>query len=527
MLSSEQTASFEDTEIVVGLVCPVGVNYRQCIHVLEAEFRKMGYTPQLIEVSSLMDNLAQSFGISQIGTGLKELDRIRARMQMGNQLRRETQSQGVMALAAIQQINRFRSSKGDPEPALATVHILATLKRPEEVAALRQVYGAGFFLIGLHDTEDGRRGYLTDEKGLSPSDAEQLTKDDADDHEPDGQRTRETYYLSDVFVSLKNKRYKKQIARFIELLFSHPYHTPTRDEYAMFMAFAASLKSAQLGRQVGASIAFPSGDVVALGCNDVPRPGGGQYWFEDLDDKRDHKLGEDSNDVQKQLILKDLIARLDCAHLSDREIKAKTKGSMLLDITEFGRAMHAEMDALLCCARNGIAVAGCTLYTTTFPCHNCARHILGAGISRVVYIEPYAKSAAIPLHIDGINVDSFGDDINKKASTGHYRDKVPFESFVGIGPRRYTDLFVINPNYGHKIDRKKSGKTIPWPLVGKRPRLPMHPISYLRREQLSVQEIELLINKRRRLNDEEAGSDPVPSVPKAPPRKRNRSRSLA
>lgn len=526
-MNTEQTPSFEDTEIVVGLVCPVGVNYRQCIHVLDSEFKKMGYTPNPIEVSGLMDNLAQSLGIAEIEAGLTELARIRARMKMGNELRCKAQTPGIMALAAIQKINIHRASVGAGEPALATVHIVSTLKRPEEVAALRQVYGAGFFLIGLHDTEDGRKEYLTEHHGLDPTDAERLIKDDADDHEAGGQRTRETYYLADVFVSFTNKRYKEQIARFVELLFSHPYHTPTRDEYAMFMAFAASLKSAQLGRQVGASIAFPSGDVVALGCNDVPRPGGGQYWYGDHDDKRDHELGEDSNDVQKQLILKDLVERLDCGHLSADEIKTKTDGALLLDITEFGRAMHAEMDALLCCARNGIAVTGCTLYTTTFPCHNCARHILGAGISRVVYIEPYAKSAAIPLHIDGMNVDSFGDDINKKPSTGHNSDKVPFESFVGIGPRRYSDLFVINPIYGRKIERKKNGKTISWPSVGKRPRLPMHPISYLQREKLSVQEIELLITNWRRLNDQEAGSDKVPSIPKSPPRKRDRSRRLA
>lgn len=521
-LKTQPHASPEDSEIIVGLVCAVGVNYKQCIHVLEAEFKRMGYVPRVVHLSGLMDNLAQSFNIEPIKGGLSELQRIRARMELGNTLRQKTGTSGLIALSAIQQINSFRSNNG---PALGTVHILATLKRPEEVKALRRVYGAGFFLIGLHDTEAGRTNYLVDYQGMSKSDAHQLMNDDQDDHKASGQLTRETYYLSDVFVSLEEKRYKEQISRFVELLFSHPYHTPTRDEYAMFMAFAASLKSAQLGRQVGASIVSQVGDIVALGCNDVPRPGGGQYWCEDKDDKRDHKIGEDSNDIQKQQILRDLVSRLGCANESDEQIIDKVRGSLLSDITEFGRAMHAEMDALMSCLRNGIPSKDATLYTTTFPCHNCARHILGAGVERVVYIEPYVKSAALHLHPDGIVVDEFSRD--KKNSTGRNRDKIPFESFVGVGPRRYSDLFVMNPNYGRSIERKQNGKTIPWPSIGKRPRLPMHPTSYLQREQLSVEEIELLTLEGRRHNGDKSTSAEISGISATSKRKRPSRRKMA
>src|SRR5271166_3691722 len=85
-----------------------------------------------------------------------------------------------------------------------------------------------------------------------------------------------------------------------------------------------------------------------------------------------------------------------------------------------------------CRMRRGAAVAGCTLYTTTFPCHHCARHILAAGIARVVFISPYAKSLALSLHSDALVVG--------RGVPGH--SKVPFESFIGIGPRRFGALFV-------------------------------------------------------------------------------------
>jgi deoxycytidylate deaminase len=103
--------------------------------------------------------------------------------------------------------------------------------------------------------------------------------------------------------------------------------------------------------------------------------------------------------------------------------------SLLMDITEFGRMAHAEMNAVLDAARLGRPVKDATLYCTTFPCHNCAKHIVASGISRVVFIEPYPKSQALELHGDSIS-------LGEKTT-----DKVLFEHFIGISPRRYRDIF--------------------------------------------------------------------------------------
>src|SRR3569832_2504669 len=90
-------------------------------------------------------------------------------------------------------------------------------------------------------------------------------------------------------------------------------------------------------------------------------------------------------------------------------IKEACESSRLLDITEFGRAVHAEMDAILCCSRAGIDTLGTTLFSTTFPCHNCTKYFVAAGIKRVVYIEPYEKSQALDLHDDAITPYDPGD----------------------------------------------------------------------------------------------------------------------
>ena len=65
---------------------------------------------------------------------------------------------------------------------------------------------------------------------------------------------------------------------------------------------------------------------------------------------------------------------------------------------EFKCIIHAEMSAISDAARKGVAIQGATLYSTTFPCHLCAKHIVASGIKRVVYLEPYPKSYANALH---------------------------------------------------------------------------------------------------------------------------------
>jgi len=51
------------------------------------------------------------------------------------------------------------------------------------------------------------------------------------------------------------------------------------------------------------------------------------------------------------------------------------------------RVIHAEANAILKCARHGTSCEGATLYVTLAPCKECAKLILQAGITRVVYLH--------------------------------------------------------------------------------------------------------------------------------------------
>lgn len=53
------------------------------------------------------------------------------------------------------------------------------------------------------------------------------------------------------------------------------------------------------------------------------------------------------------------------------------------------RTIHAESNAILQCARFGVSTEGALLYVTHFPCLQCSKQIIQAGITKVIYAEEY------------------------------------------------------------------------------------------------------------------------------------------
>jgi len=298
--------------------------------------------------------------------------------------------------------------------------------------------------------------------------ADQLIKldEDQEDHEH-GQRVREVFHLADLIVNKDiAETQREQLDRFVELIFGRNNLSPSKIEYGMYMAKAASLRSLDLSRQVGAAIFSQRNEVVTLGCNEVPKGGGGTYWADDPKDARDFRWESDPNDERKRSIVIDFLQRLqqksllreDCLEQIDDLIQQKPiKDALLMDIIEFGRIVHAEMLALMDAARLGRAVQGANLFCTTFPCHICAKHITAAGIEKVYFLEPYPKSAAFSLHPDSIEVEG--------ATRVHFAEfkKTQFIHFHGISPRRYRDFFERNRR------KDKTGKAQEWVFGVPRP----------------------------------------------------------
>ncbi len=53
------------------------------------------------------------------------------------------------------------------------------------------------------------------------------------------------------------------------------------------------------------------------------------------------------------------------------------------------RTIHAEMNALLQCAKFGVATEGAEIYVTHFPCLQCCKALIQAGIKAVYYAQDY------------------------------------------------------------------------------------------------------------------------------------------
>ncbi|MRH43061.1 ComE operon protein 2 [Aquibacillus halophilus] len=70
------------------------------------------------------------------------------------------------------------------------------------------------------------------------------------------------------------------------------------------------------------------------------------------------------------------------------------------------RTIHAEINALLQCAKFGVATDGAEMYVTHFPCLQCCKSIIQSGIQTVYYANDYKNHPyAIDLFRDaGINV---------------------------------------------------------------------------------------------------------------------------
>jgi deoxycytidylate deaminase len=469
----------ERTELVIGLVVPLGSDLTALNAELDDSFAKAGYTVDRIKMSAILEDAATT-GI-EIDTS-SYYRRMKTIMDAGDSIRTRHARSDALALMAAALISKMREAG---KTKIETVHLLESLKRPEEVRRLRSIYGAGFFLLGVYSSEEKRRQYLEMNKGMRREEVEELTERDQRSANPFGQRTHDTFELADAFIDLDEPEEAKYgLWRIVELLFGDPFATPTLDEHAMFLAYASSFRSSNLSRQVGAAIASREGNIIATGTNEVPKAGGGQYTTSlsmTQENHRDFEEGYDSNARERSKIVDRLeeVFRDKLAGNADskelRKILTEVLEDPVASLTEFGRSVHAEMEAILSCARTGISTVGATLYTTTFPCHNCTKHIVDAGIERVVYVEPYPKSKALKLHSDSIVVGS-----RKIEDATH----VVFEPFVGVAARRYLDLFSIKLGEGEPQNRKQpNGDRVNWQLSTAQPRLRMSSQSYLEKEQ--------------------------------------------
>jgi deoxycytidylate deaminase len=378
-------------------------------------------------------------------------------LQRRGNLLRQKYDPAFLGACCIEHVSKqLRNEKALNGHQARRAFVIDSLKNPAEVRLLSSVFGNAFCMIGVVADDAVRKRRLGDQKHFTTQEFDAISEIDSGESNENGQQATETILTADYFFENnydKETKIKAECARLLNLLFESSIETPRRDEYGMHLAFMAADKSACLSRQVGSAILGEDGSVLATGHNDVPQFGGGLYSTESKEDARCFaKSRLCHNDFEKTL-LADEVVRILAKRVGDLTDKQLTqlritllRESRLRSLIEFSRAVHAEMDAIMTIARNArTGIVGSTMYVTTYPCHNCAKHIIDAGIHRVVYLEPYSKSLAQKLH---------GDALNNPLETPHPY-KVKFDNYGGVSPRRYSEWF------SKRSDRKKDGKLLP------------------------------------------------------------------
>ena len=62
--------------------------------------------------------------------------------------------------------------------------------------------------------------------------------------------------------------------------------------------------------------------------------------------------------------------------------------------------VHAEQNAIVDCAKRGVSCNYCTAYVTHYPCLNCAKLLLSAGIIKILYINDYNNDPLVKVMAD-------------------------------------------------------------------------------------------------------------------------------
>lgn len=478
----ELVSELVSREIVFGVVGAVGSGTSEVAEALKQFLDDAGYVAEIIKARDVIADLAPNHGVT-IPAEPKMAQTV-ALQDAGDAIRKQA-GHSAVAVGMIEKVRGKRaSSTGQVAVAGEAVrpddrrraYILDSLRNPAEAALLRSVYQQAFCLIGVICEEDVRKSRLQvkySDAGLAAIEAFMKRDEKAD--QKHGQQVSATFHLADFFVENSIPRFientvgeKKanklwtvveELGRLVDILTHSRIVRPRPNETAMYHAYGARMRSACLSRQVGAALLDQKGNLLSTGTNEVPRAGGGVYGgaFEDFSDQdpsteSDHRCGvhggycrntREQNEIIKELL--DSVPELKNDLTPD--LLKRIRQTKIGQLIEFSRAVHAEMEALLSAAREGVSTVGSRLFVTTYPCHNCARHVVAAGVDEVQFIEPYLKSKALPLHGDSITsekTDWIPPSAFFQMTSDERRGKNPqvlFRPFSGVAPRLYRKAF--------------------------------------------------------------------------------------
>lgn len=477
----------ENPELVFGIVAPLGVDIAYISDRLKSVLGECGYAMKIIRLSTFLHTEYAGWK----GTGATELDAyIDEHQTGGNDLREDMKRKDALGLVALADISVARKEGGGAN--LRTAYLIRQLKTPEEVELLRSVYSERFVLLGVSAPRDKRikslpRAIAKDRDGTEnvytkyEESAKRLIDTDDNEGKEYGQNVAATFPLADFFADLEDpaseqhrpeaERFETQLRRFVFLLLGKADVPPFDEEFLMFQAQSVSYQSADRSRQVGAVVANLEGSVIAVGRNDDPKVGGGVAGSVSIREDEDP-----ANDIKVETVVEIVdrfssVLKPDFVELSPKQKRMKAmemlRGTRLLGMGEFGRMVHAEMAALADAALRGVAVGGQVMFCTTFPCQNCAKHLMAAGIRALVFIAPYPKSLVNVMY----EAEYMQRPMLRLKSPELVKlleaEKPQFLifSYLGVAPRRYMQFFAM------PVRKTADGRKVAWNPKAALPRI--------------------------------------------------------
>lgn len=320
--------------------------------------------------------------------------------------------------------------------------IIDGIKNSGEIIEFRKY--SNFFLFSI-DTDEDKRWSRVKEKYEGRQ--FEFDSDNERDHNESidyGQQVDKCVYLSDILFNndsdIKKELFDK-VDFYLNLIQRSDNVYPLHCESVITQAYCESLKSACLKRKVGAVIVSSKGIPLVAAYNEVP----------DSEMPCKKKYGMCYRDKVKIDLIKKLRNCPKCngsIKINDLAPRCSNDNCKLdLDLDSFFickkcsfkiiknfigkrmevcRALHAEERAILYLGRLGAGMpvknSTLTLYTTTFPCPQCANKIVESGINRIIYVEPYPTKESRDL---------------LKSSLGERK----IEKFEGVKARAYFRIY--------------------------------------------------------------------------------------
>ncbi len=337
--------------------------------------------------------------------------------RLGDELRQKNHP-GVLVERALQKASQKNNGKLPPEI------VIDGIRNVGEVDHLRDTSGFHFTLMAVLASNDARWDRIAStytDNGLGRAEFIEDDKRDKNEETPYGQQVELCVDKADILIDnsigVSTTEFKKKLLDFVDLTTGRKVRGASQSEILMNVAFSSSHSSKCLKRHVGAVIVDSTGQVVSAGYNENPlgthpcveEPLYDYQCFRDII-RNDHFKSLADQGARCPICGKRIVFEKGppwrCKACAAKKGKTNLEGFFFPDrALNWCTAVHAEVWAILAA---GERARGGTLYTTTFPCAQCAEKIVQSGIRKVVFTESYPDPhGANRLKLGDVELEQF------------------------------------------------------------------------------------------------------------------------